>query len=576
MESRNSEMPCKIRKRRFPTASSSSFANNNISQFLVEKTRSDSPRNEKCINMLDRSKCKEEESATTMTVKKSDTDNRVNKVIDKSITNVDRSRNKSRTSSGRVATPEVRLQARSRSDEVMKKKRRTEEVRSAGCLVRSAVAPSKTRSGTLAGVYAVAALPEKFGPFGEVETETKNQKRSMLKPTNELNEIKQSLTISRELLKLLTHVWTVDTNRGCNSMTISLSSTLNHELNKARSQVNKLIQEQRSHNTTSSESYEQDKVRFAIRTVARELEIEKKLRRQTERMNKKLGRELANTKSSLSKAIEKSETEKRATEILEQLCEKMALEIEEDRIELEELKKESERVREEMEEEREMLRVADILREERVHMKLSDAKYEYEDRHAQVNMIARDLEELLEVDNNTNHLKKKIPRVLSWYESTANNNGEDENNTRDETTSLVWYENNSHKVVNDENALGEKLLNKGEVVNDENTLLTRDVSWYENENENDNDKGEVEIYGNIIREETTSTVHEAMERYNSDCIELEFGLDRKNESEEEVLGISHCSYNMKEYEDEMERYKMIKDLRDRIVSGSDLSLGSYT
>ncbi|XP_024995846.1 uncharacterized protein F23F12.8-like [Cynara cardunculus var. scolymus] len=555
MESRNSEMPCKIRKRRFPTASSSSFANNNISQFLVEKTRSDSPRNEKCINMLDRSKCKEEESATTMTVKKSDTDNRVNKVIDKSITNVDRSRNKSRTSSGRVATPEITNPRYKNPYRFGAKNGSFERMHS---------------------VFDANPFQEKFGPFGEVETETKNQKRSMLKPTNELNEIKQSLTISRELLKLLTHVWTVDTNRGCNSMTISLSSTLNHELNKARSQVNKLIQEQRSHNTTSSESYEQDKVRFAIRTVARELEIEKKLRRQTERMNKKLGRELANTKSSLSKAIEKSETEKRATEILEQLCEKMALEIEEDRIELEELKKESERVREEMEEEREMLRVADILREERVHMKLSDAKYEYEDRHAQVNMIARDLEELLEVDNNTNHLKKKIPRVLSWYESTANNNGEDENNTRDETTSLVWYENNSHKVVNDENALGEKLLNKGEVVNDENTLLTRDVSWYENENENDNDKGEVEIYGNIIREETTSTVHEAMERYNSDCIELEFGLDRKNESEEEVLGISHCSYNMKEYEDEMERYKMIKDLRDRIVSGSDLSLGSYT
>ncbi|GKE74639.1 hypothetical protein Tco_1536680, partial [Tanacetum coccineum] len=42
MEIRNMEMPCKIRKRRFPTTgSSSSFANNSLAdQFLVEKSGS--------------------------------------------------------------------------------------------------------------------------------------------------------------------------------------------------------------------------------------------------------------------------------------------------------------------------------------------------------------------------------------------------------------------------------------------------------------------------------------------------------------------------------------------------------
>ncbi|KAI3692786.1 hypothetical protein L6452_32609 [Arctium lappa] len=358
-------------------------------------------------------------------------------------------------------------------------------------------------------------------------------------------------------------------------MSLSLASTLNHELNKARSHVNKLIQEQRSHNTTSCESKHQDKVRFAVRTIARELEIEKKLRRQTERMNKKLGRELANTKSCLSKAIEKAETEKQATEILEQLCEKMAHKMEQDRADLQELKKESERVREEMEEEREMLRVADILREERVHMKLLDAKYEYEDRHAQVNMIARDLEELLEVDNNTDHLKK-IPKVLSWYESRVKDNGEDENTTRDETRSYE-YENKKHEGANDENALGENLLNKGEVVNDENSPGEKSrggVSWCEEDME------QVEIYrSNMIGfgEESRSRVDEVIDC----CIELEFGKNESEELNEEEVSNSY-PYDMKEYEDEMERYKMIKDLRDRIVSaGSDLSrdtieFGSYT
>ena len=61
--------------------------------------------------------------------------------------------------------------------------------------------------------------------------------------------------------------------------------------------------------------------------------------------------------------------------MLEQLCEKkMAHSIKEDRVELEELKKESEKVREEIEEEREMLRVTNLLREERVQMRLTDAK----------------------------------------------------------------------------------------------------------------------------------------------------------------------------------------------------------
>ena len=112
----------------------------------------------------------------------------------------------------------------------------------------------------------------------------------MLKPTHGLEEIKHSLTVSKELLKLLTHVWTAETNHEHQHPTgMSLASTLNHELNKARSYVNKLIQEQRAENTLTCESKEQDKIRVAVKTVSRELETERKLRRQTKRMSKKLG-----------------------------------------------------------------------------------------------------------------------------------------------------------------------------------------------------------------------------------------------------------------------------------------------
>ncbi|CAI9277644.1 unnamed protein product [Lactuca saligna] len=501
MENSNPEIPCKIRKRRFPTTSSSSFVNSNMSQLLIEQT--DSLQNEKCMNRLDRSTFQTDEQGI-MTLQKSGADNRVHEMYEKSIVNLDRSRNKSRESPCRDSAPEV----------------------------------INPRYGGIPLICDARPNEGKPRPCVKINTETKNNEHSMPKSTHGLDEIKHSLTISKELLKLLTHIWTVDTNHSHHHhpTSISLVSTLNHELNKARSHVNKLIKEQRSMDPLC-ESKDQDKVRLAVKSIAHELETERKLRRQTERMNKKLGRELANTKASLGKAIKKAEADKQAAEMLEQLCEKMARSIEEDRVELEELKRESERVREEMEEEREMLRVADMLREERVQMKLIDAKYEYEDKHEQVNVLVHDLEQLLEADNGIDTLKS-TPEVLTWYQSKVNK-CDDENTTR--------------------------RGKKGEGISGGNTLVegTRDLSWY------DNIKGEV-------NDEITSTRDEVIGR-NSDCIEWEFGLDMRNGNgdlneclEETVLGFS-CSSTMKEYEDEMERYKLIKDLRDRIVSCSDLS-----
>ncbi|XP_076924417.1 uncharacterized protein LOC143586842 [Bidens hawaiensis] len=463
MDIRASDMPSKIRKRRFPTTSSSSFANNTLAQYSGEKT--DSPRNEKCVN------------------------------LEKSSTNVDRSRNKTGSSPGKVSVPEVINPQYRQSCSFMEK---------------------DNSFGGMPLTYHAKPYEGKSRPYGEIETVTKD---CVLKSTHGLDEIKHSLTVSKEILKLLAHMWTNDTDHTSNHpSSISLASTLNHELNKARSHVNKLIQEQRS-NQSAHKSEEQDKIRFAVKTISRELETERKLRRQAERMNKKLGRELANTKSSLAKATQEAESEKQVTEVLDRLCQKMVHNIEEHRVELEELKKESERVRAEIEEEREMLRVADMLREERVHMKLIDAKHEYEDKHKQVDILARELEEILEADNSIYHI---TPKVLSWYQSTGYNKGENKN------------KNIIGKMVNDENAL--------EVVNAEITNAQNEVAGR-----------------------------------NSDCIEWEFGLDMKNVSgelnkclEASILGFSGSS-TTKEYEDEMERYKMIKDLRDRIVSGSVLS-----
>ncbi|KAL8196067.1 hypothetical protein R6Q57_025067 [Mikania cordata] len=524
MEIKNSEMPCKIRKRRFPTVSSSSFANNSLSQFLMDRTDSP-PHSGKCVDKSDQM-AGEEEGPVMVALRKSGIDDRVNEVVEKSIASAERSRNKSRGSPGRVCVPEVINPHYRQSSSFMEKD-------------NSFVGMPLT--------YVAKPFEGKSQPCDKIETVTNVNGHPMVKPTHGLEEIKHSLTVSKELLKLLTHVWTTDSNHDHNYRTsISIASTLHHELKKARYHVNKLIQEQGSNHTSNQEPKEQDKIRVAVKTILHELETERKLRRQSERMNKKLGRELANTKSNLTKAMKKAESEKQATLLLEQLCEKMAHSIEEDRVELEELKKESERVRFEMEEEREMLRVADVLREERVQMKLIDAKYEYEDKHKQMNVLVRELEEVLAANNGSiDHI---APIILSWYQTTSYNNEESTNNS-------IWYENEKSRMMNEKNTLDEE---------------SRDLSWFENKVE-------------VADDQTTNTQNEATRR-NSDCIEWEFGVDMKTESEnliewseEKALGMG----STKEYEDELERYKMIKDLRDRIVSGgfnlshNTIELGSY-
>ncbi|XP_065629105.1 uncharacterized protein LOC111993924 [Quercus suber] len=220
-----------------------------------------------------------------------------------------------------------------------------------------------------------------------------------------LKEVSNVLTTSKELVKVLGHVWGIQEQ---NSSSKSVLSALHAELDQARNQVDQLIREQRSNRNeiehimrhfaeekASWKIKEREKIHNALACIAEELEVEKKLRRQTERLNKKLGKELANTKSSLSKATKELERETRAKEILEQICNELARGIGEDRAQVEELKRESVKVREEVEKEREMLQLADILREERVQMKLSEAKYHFEEKNAAVEKLRNELEAYL-------------------------------------------------------------------------------------------------------------------------------------------------------------------------------------
>ncbi|XP_039052155.1 uncharacterized protein At5g41620-like isoform X2 [Hibiscus syriacus] len=242
-----------------------------------------------------------------------------------------------------------------------------------------------------------------------IETEThskgKNHAGCLSGTETRLKDIRNGLTTSKELLKVLNHVCGLEERH---SSTMSLISALRIELDRARTGVDRLIREPCSYcdemehlmrhfaeEKAAWKRKERDRIRDAIACVADELEVEKKLRRQTERLNKKLGKELADTKASLSKATKEFQGEKRAKEILEQVCDEFAKGIGEDRAMAEELKRETAKVREEVEKEREMLQFADVLREERVQMKLSEAKHQFEEKTAVVEKLRNELEAYL-------------------------------------------------------------------------------------------------------------------------------------------------------------------------------------
>ncbi|GFZ02517.1 hypothetical protein Acr_15g0011250 [Actinidia rufa] len=217
-----------------------------------------------------------------------------------------------------------------------------------------------------------------------------------------LKDVSNALTTSKELLKIINRIWAHDDQP---SSSLSLISALHAELERARLQVNQLIQEQRSDQNEISclikcfteekaawKKKEKEVVEAAIESVAGELEVERKLRRRFESLNKKVGKELAETKASFVKAVKELESEKRAREVIEQVCDDLARDVGDDKADVEQMKRESVKIREEVENEREMLHIADKLREERPQMKLSEARHQFEEKNSFVNKLRNQLE----------------------------------------------------------------------------------------------------------------------------------------------------------------------------------------
>lgn len=226
-----------------------------------------------------------------------------------------------------------------------------------------------------------------------------------------------SLTTSTELLKVLNRIWSLEEQH---SSSMSLVTALRVELDHTRARVQELMQEQKAdrHQIDNLmkrfadekimwKSKEQEKIRAAVQSVRDELEDERKLRRRSESLHRKLARELADVKTAFAKALQDLERERNARELVEDFCDELAIEVGKDKAEGEDMKQESAKVKREIEEEQKILEIAEIWKEERVHMKLAETRFELDEKDAIVDRLRTELEAFLKAKR-ANNLRSEV------------------------------------------------------------------------------------------------------------------------------------------------------------------------
>ncbi|WOK99749.1 hypothetical protein Cni_G08461 [Canna indica] len=197
--------------------------------------------------------------------------------------------------------------------------------------------------------------------------------------------------------------------------TASVISVLQAELEQARYCINKLENERGSakrklnhllkklaDETASWKSRERENNRNIIQFIRHDLSREKKSRKKMEIMKSKLASELAEAKLSAKNYFEDYENERKARELTVAVCDELDRELGDAKIQVETLKRESMKIREELDEERRMLQMAEVWREERVQMKLVDAKVTLEEKYAELNELQHDLRTFLRLHSSAN------------------------------------------------------------------------------------------------------------------------------------------------------------------------------
>nr|CAB3449839.1 unnamed protein product [Digitaria exilis] len=263
---------------------------------------------------------------------------------------------------------------------------------------------------------------------GAVEVHTCPQSRTPARPGDraaQVQDLHNSLTASTELVRVLANV--LGPTGALSPTAASLLAALRSELDAARRRARRLakhhhhggageeedehhhhqLRRQLEEEVRAWKARHREKAAAAARLVASELDGERRSRRRAERVGKKLAEALADAEASLRAATRELEREKAARERLEKVCDELArgvAGVEEEEV----LRREVDAAREEIERERGMLHVADELREERVRMKLAEARIQFEEKNAAVDRLRQELEACLG-NNNSSKERQESP-----------------------------------------------------------------------------------------------------------------------------------------------------------------------
>ncbi|KAL5097356.1 hypothetical protein RYX36_001683 [Vicia faba] len=175
----------------------------------------------------------------------------------------------------------------------------------------------------------------------------------------------------------------------------SIVTVLLEELLRSQRMVRKFKAEKNSSKKKAREENvlwkckEQKKIEKKLDELEDRLIKERRSREKMEILNTKLLKELDKANECIDRFRKSYEKEKRKRELTEKVCGELNNQIEEDKGEIEKLMREAMKLYKEVEEEREMVKMVELWREERVQMKLDDAKNLIEEKYNQmVELIA--------------------------------------------------------------------------------------------------------------------------------------------------------------------------------------------
>ncbi|CAA0835914.1 Unknown protein [Striga hermonthica] len=139
--------------------------------------------------------------------------------------------------------------------------------------------------------------------------------------------------------------------------------------------------------------------RLMVDDLKDDLKMERNNGKKVNRENSKLSRDVAEAKMSARKFMHNIGKEKKARKLLEDMCNKLAIEIKDYKVEIGALRSEREKIEEDVENERKMMQLAEVWREEHTQKKLQDAKLILENKFCELNNLISEIKSFLSESN---------------------------------------------------------------------------------------------------------------------------------------------------------------------------------